>query len=172
MTLRFTVDAPIDAPTQVEAEEDPWASPANDSHQVSQMTDRDATSTGHPGDRLSEVSTGQNGVSTGQIEVSTGQRGDRPLFNPSSNPSQIPHVSLPSADQTAVANNGGSPSVRADETAVDNSTTEPHANRGPGSMGIGIENEKNKIKTPRRAALQKLRRHQDPPQRLESPTPQ
>jgi Iron dependent repressor, N-terminal DNA binding domain len=128
LTLRFTVDAPA------EAEVDPWESPSNDSQQVTQMTDRDPLSTGHPDDLLSGVSTGQNGVSTGQIEVSTGQDGvstghpgDRPLFNPSFNPPQIHHVS-------------GSPS--AVETAVAKPEPETHPSRGPGLDGFGIGNEK------------------------------
>ena len=126
LTLRFTADA--------EAEVEPWTSPIDDSLQVTQMTDRDPISTGHPDDLLSEVSTCQNSVSTGQIEVSTGQNdvstghpGDRPLFNPSFNPSQIHHV-------------GGPPS--AGETAVAKPEPETHPSRRPGLDGFGIGNEK------------------------------
>ena len=98
LTLRFTADA--------EAEVEPWTSPIDDSLQVTQMTDRDPISTGHPDDLLSEVSTCQNSVSTGQIEVSTGQNdvstghpGDRPLFNPS----LIPPKSIMSAAHLPLA---------------------------------------------------------------------
>jgi Crp-like helix-turn-helix domain len=138
LTLRFTVDAPAEA----EAEVEPWAAPSNDSQQVTQVTDRQPLSTGHPDDLLSgvstgqnKVSTGQNGVSTGQNGVSTGHPGDRPLFNPSFNPSQIHHVDSPSADETAVAK----------------SEPETHSSRGASmdGFGIGKKQDQKRLEEPR-----------------------
>jgi hypothetical protein len=109
----------------------------DDSQQVSQMTDRDPFSTGHPDDRLSGVSTGQNGVSTGQNGVSTGHPGDRPLFNPSFNPSQIPHASdSPSAGETTGARSPDHP-LGDRPMAVAQSQPETRPNRGPGLDGFG-----------------------------------
>jgi DNA-binding transcriptional ArsR family regulator len=138
LTLRFTVDAPA------EAEVDPWASPMDDSLQVTQMTDRDPLSAGHLGDLLSEVSTGQievstgqNEVSTGQNEVSTGHPGDRPLFNPSLNPSQIPHASdSPSAGETTGVQTPDHP-LGDSSMAVAQSQPEARPSSRPGLDGFG-----------------------------------